>query len=198
MKKFLSIVLIIFLGYAVSNAQPVLTSVTPSSGNPGQSLTVTITGSGTSFIMGSGISNVQLIQSSTTINAATWSAIDNTNMTADFVLPFAGVGGDYDVVVSYFGPPADKLPQGFFINGRRVTAMNPDTTKRGMTLSATIYGTLTNFAQGSQINTIRLLKPPLPPISPTSFFSINDTAISATFNINPPDPTGLYDLEVNG
>ncbi len=83
----------------VAAASPTLTSVTPNTAAQGQTLTVSISGSSTSFSSGTLTCMLSRIGQSD-INSTGRSAANNTSMTADFLIPVGTAVGAWNVVVS--------------------------------------------------------------------------------------------------
>ncbi|HRB24658.1 MAG TPA: SdrD B-like domain-containing protein, partial [Bacteroidia bacterium] len=103
--KTLKICLVgIFLSTSYSNAQSIV-SITPNSVQPGQVLNALITGSGTSFLNGPGITNTRLNLGGSIIpsDSASINTIDNLHFTASFSIPSTGIPlGIYDLSVEVF------------------------------------------------------------------------------------------------
>ena len=95
-----------------------ITSITPNTAMQGQTLTVTITGQNTDFIIGSGssaINNVWFSQGSSTIYATSFLATNATNISADFTIPSNASTGKWDVGVERVTGSNLSLASGFTI-----------------------------------------------------------------------------------
>ncbi len=125
-------------------AAPTIASVTPSAGNPGQNVNVTISGSGfqtgASVTAGSGIT----VTNVTRVDAAT--------MTATFQISPGALSGARDVrVVNPDGSSAQRNDSFTVGNAVAVTGVSPNTRGRGAQ-NQTVVITGTNFASGAVVS----------------------------------------------
>lgn len=137
-------------GTGFFNVQPAptqqITSVTPSSGEQGQTLSVTITGSGTAFAAGSTVSFGQGVTvNSTTVNSA-------TSITANLTISASALLGARDVSVTTGGTTAIGANLFTIAAPPRLTSASPNSAQQGQTLAVTLTGTGTNFTNASTVS----------------------------------------------
>lgn len=151
MNKLTTIILIILLPL-ISLSQS-LTSISPNSGNAGQTLNLTITGNATHFDQGSGtLLDFGFNQGSGTTVINSISASSPTTIVANITIPTNTYTGDYEV--STYNPTDGvlRIPNGFHVQGitpPTITSVTPSSGSAGQTLDLTITGNATHFDQGS-------------------------------------------------
>ena len=87
-------------GFRVNPPPPppsIITSVEPDSAYQGENLTITITGQNTKFTTGSGTVHLSSKDETTSINAATFTVINDSLLNADFDIPFDALIGLWNV-----------------------------------------------------------------------------------------------------
>ena len=126
---------------------PRLTSAFPSSAHPGDSLTVTITGTGTKFNAGSTVS----FGNGITVNSA--AASTATSLTANITITPGAVIGSRDVTVTTDGIPLTGIGMFAVTPAPRLVSVTPNVVTQGQTATLTITGEFTHFQQGlTQVN----------------------------------------------
>ena len=131
-------------------------SVTPNTGTPGQSLTVTITGSFTNFLQGSTVANFGpgisiAAQSSGVLSPVT--VVNATTATAQVSIDSSTIPGSRTVLVAT-GTQQAQLANGFIVVGAvpapQITSVVPNSATQGQqNLSVSIIGQFTHFTQGT-------------------------------------------------
>lgn len=126
---------------------PSLSSVQPNSGSPAQTLNVTITGQGASFVQG--LTEVSL-GAGITVNSLT--VAGPTSLTAQVTIAADAAIGSRTVTVTTAAEIAG-LPNGFTVQAAplppTITSIIPNTGAQGQTLGIEITGQNTSFLQGS-------------------------------------------------
>lgn len=193
MKKYLLILSSCF--FLQSLFAQTISSISPNSGNAGQSLTVTITGNNTHFNQGSStFVDFEFFQGSSSLNynVSSW-----TSMTANLTIPPGTVSGYYDFYTynSFDGSIYDD--KGFYVNGTPPQiAISPNAGNPGQTLNITITGTGTNFTTMSQgSGTVWIdFTPGLGYVQANNFIVSNDQLLAANFTVPLGTATGYYSL----
>ena len=125
-----------------------IASISPATGNAGQTLNVTITGANTHFKSGSGTSvHFSFNQSSSTVNFI--NILSETSISANITLPVNTQSGDYDVNVYNSIDGTRSLINGFHVNGIQLLSISPSSANAGQTLNVTITGSHIHFTSGS-------------------------------------------------
>ncbi len=174
-----------------------LTSIVPNNAEQGESLSVTITGSDTTFMQGSStVTAVWFAQGSSTINASSFWANSDTSASANFNIPGGASTGSWDVKVTDTIDGTLTLSSGFTINTfnpPELIAISPNTAQPGQTLTVLISGQDTNFSyqQGSG-TTVWFSQG-----SSTGAWSVNDSQLIAELSVPTDAIPGTYDLSVN-
>jgi PKD repeat protein/sporulation protein YlmC with PRC-barrel domain len=167
-------------GFAVNQAPPTITSVSPSSGIQGESLSVTI--SGTDF------TGVTAISFGVGIMVNGWSVDSATQITVSITISPTATSGARDVLVDTPGGTATKAGA-FNVNlaPPAITSVTPTSGVQGQTLSVTIAGTYltgatsVSFGSGITVNS----------------FTVNSaTQITANITISATTATGARDVLV--
>ncbi|MCH2043787.1 MAG: T9SS type A sorting domain-containing protein [Saprospiraceae bacterium] len=119
-------------------------SLTPSSGQTGQTLNVSIAGSGTNFTQGSTVVNFG--QGSSTLFQTNSSTVTNSNNAqVNVTLPY--YCGYWPVTAT--AANGCSVSSSFSVNNGNLTSVSPQTAQVGQTLDVSIAGSGTNFSQGS-------------------------------------------------
>ncbi len=176
-----------------------INTVSPSSGNRGQTLDVTITGTNCNFDQGTNYVYMYSQGSSTTsltVNNVT--AQSANTLVANITIPTYALPGLYDLVV-------DNSQNGFVtkegvftvISNVSLASINPNNGKQGRTLNVTITGVNTSFTQGSSTIGFFRSGSPTSDIVITQVNPVSDGVINATMQIQPNATPGAYHLVVN-
>jgi len=167
---------------------PLINSINPESGHPGQTLTVTISGQNTNFSQGTNM--VWFEQGTSTIQAYNINSVNNTILNATFNLPYSPLGY-YDVnCYSSYNGLLQPLENGFLLEFPTINSINPESGNPGQTLMVTISGQNTHFTQGTNMI---WFEQGSSTIQAYNVNSVNDTILDATFNL-PYYPLGYYDV----
>ncbi len=201
MKLIKTIVLLIFISTSFYSAviadsgnkgqkekSPLISSINPDSGRPGQMLTVSISGQNSYFTQGTNM--IWFEQGTSTIQAFYINPLNDTLLNAAFSLPYSPIGY-YDVnCYSSYNGMFLPLENGFSIVIPSIKSINPEAGNPGQTLSVTISGQNTHFTQGSNMI---WFEQGSSTIQAFDVNSVNDTVLDATFNL-PYSPLGYYDV----
>jgi hypothetical protein len=128
------------------SAPPTITSVTPNSGQAGQTLTsVAIVGQNTNFVQGTTAAN---FGAGITVNSLTVTSA--TTATASISIAANAAGGARTVTLTT-GTEVATLANGFTVtSGPTITSVTPNSGQAGQTVaSVAIVGQNTNFVQGT-------------------------------------------------
>jgi hypothetical protein len=154
-------------GVTFTVAAPTLSAISPTSGNKGATVPVTLTGvglTGATAIGGLG-SNIT-VQNFTVVNDST--------ITASLVIGSGANGGARDVTVN---PPGGTTnPVVFTVNGPTLASISPNSGIRGTSVNVTLAGT--NLDGASSINVSGS------GVSVSNFAAVNSTSVTATFTIS--------------
>lgn len=142
-------------GFTVTPGTPILSSVSPDSGQQGQSLPVTITGQFTNFVQGAtqaafgagiGVGGSQPGQPGTV------TVVNATTASAQLNIDAGAATGPRSVTVTT-GTEQATLSNGFTIrrNAPALLSVAPANGQQGQTVSVTLTGQFTSFLQGSTI-----------------------------------------------
>ncbi len=190
---------IFFLCIAELLAAQTISNLSPNSGNAGQSLTISITGSNTHFTAGSAaLADFEFAQGSSTttnINVLSW-----TNIEADVDIPAAATTGYYDLY-AYNSFDGDlHTDRAFYVNGtpQRFT-ISPTGANPGQTLTITITGSNTHFNSASPTAYIDLdfVQGSATSIVQGNLSIANDTLMAAQFTIPPVVTSAYYSVYVS-
>jgi sugar lactone lactonase YvrE len=130
---------------AVKHDPPVLTSITPSTGAPGATITATLAGSG--FATGACLnSGTAVLISGTGVTIGSVQVTSNTSLTATFVIAANATPGARDVTVANDGGKSATSPFTVAIPAAPVppptiTSIDPASGVRGSSMTITITGT---------------------------------------------------------
>ena len=175
-------------GFTVQAGGAAISSVTPNTGSQGQSLTVTITGSGTNFAQGNTSANFGngIVVSTLTINST-------TSATAQLAIqPGASVG--LRGVTLNTGGESASLGNAFTVTAATpvFTSATPTTGTQGQSnLSVAVVGTFTNFVQGTTTVSVGS------GITVNSVTVADATHVTANISISFTATTGSHSLTVN-
>ncbi|MDF2437668.1 MAG: hypothetical protein K0Q95_2044 [Bacteroidota bacterium] len=191
MKKLFFILLLVFPGILLSQS---IVSVNPNTAQQGQTLSVSVTGSGTSF--GQGTTLIKLWKAGVSVFPNSTTIINSSQINATFSFNTSHPAGLYDVMV--YGTNSVTMPAGFNLTvnpatGPSIVSASPNTGTQGQTLSIAISGHNTVFQQGTNI--VKLFHAGTT-IFPSGLSFVNDSLINATFNFTTSHPAGAYDVIV--
>ena len=189
MRSFIVIATTLVTGSAWSQT---LTSVSPSSADRGDQLTVTISGNGTFFSQAT--NTIFFQQGSSTIYALSYTAQSNTIVEAEFQITLLAPCGLYSANVYSDPYGLLSLPSSFeVLCNQSLISVSPDSAERGEQLTVTITGNGTFFSQAS--NTI-FFQQGSSTILALSYSAVSDTELEAEFDIVLTDSCGMYSTNV--
>lgn len=196
MKRISIIFILLFQLVALAVQAQSIVSILPATGTAGQTVSVTIQGSGTSFGPGT---QVVLNQGSSVITATDISIISATKLTAKLAIPANVPSGSY-TLVTISGISFVQLPNAFTVTGgggpaASLVSVSPNAGNKGQTLVLNITGANTSFTQSSS-TTVSLFASGTP-IMASSVSALSNTRLSCTLNIPSGAASGLYSLVVN-
>lgn len=197
-KKITLFVLLIFsLQISFSTAQTIST-VSPNTGNQGQTLAVTISGQNTHFAQGSG-TTVWFSQGSQTIYGTSVTPVTNTALIMQMSIPGNATLGQWNVnafnttdgnMTKYSAFTVTTNP-----NPPQIISIAPDSGMIGQSLSVTITGQNTNFQQGT-MTYAWISQGSSTMIQLSSLNITSNTLLSGQLSIPSNLPLGLYDAGV--
>ena len=190
------------------STNPIISSISPSTAQKGQTLDVTITGVNTHFNQVSTAINLNFstpfYQGSSTTNGSNISStsvtkISDTSIQASFTIPTYAVEGLYTPSLYTPTDGTISLANGFTISGTSmapsISNISPTSSWQGKTLTIYISGNYTHFLSGS--NTVSLSQGGSTPIQATSVAKLSDSYIQAEFSIPSNANTGSYSVMVS-
>ncbi len=181
------------LGFYING--PEITGANPDTVNKqALPMAVTIYGSNTTFLQGSGVMNVELRQGPMIIPASPYTVVNDSVINCTFGIDPFKPTGFYDIFVMDDGGPKTKV-DGFYVNPPQLTVISPNVSPRNQTVTVAITGQSTFFQAGSGTFNVKLKKGPSV-INALPFTVNNDLSISADFTISSTDPLGFWDVEV--
>lgn len=176
-----------------------VSNLSPASGNAGQTLDVTITGTNTHFTDPNGTElyfGFGQGSSTTYINSLTVNS--DVSMTANITIPLATATGNYSV------QPINSIdgiiePMDFHVNGitSALSSISPNSAVPGQTLDVTITGTDTHFADASSNNVHFLISQGSGTINVNSVTPVNNTTLTVNITVSPDTYTGSYGVSVS-
>ena len=184
---------------------PKLESISPNTAKNGQTLDVTITGSNTNFMQGSG-TNVSFYGyqqgSSTTLDVTNLQVMSDNVIKATVSVPYQTYSGDYSVYVTNDKIGTMYLYNAFHVEGLtppKLVSVSPNTAKNGQTLDVTITGANTNFTQGSgtSVSFYGYQQGSSTSLDVANLQVVSDTVIQVTVSVPVKTFTGDYSLFVN-
>lgn len=174
-----------------------LTTVSPSTVNSGQSLSVTISGNNMGFSQGS--NNVYFYNPSTgqTIYPTSYNSSTSSSLNVNLTIPSNNCSGTYTAFATNSNGCSEYLPNALTVvssSNPQINNVTPGTATIGQTLTVSISGTDVDFTQGSNL----------------SYYLTNGNNYAYGYNVNPssasqtnvdfslPNTCGSYDLLVYG
>jgi len=159
---------------AVSNPVPVLSSITPNSGQQGQAVNVTLSGS--NFVSGA---TVQV--SGSGVTASSVSFVNSTTITAVFTVAGGATVGARSVTVTNPGPGGGASgSQTFTVNAASnpvpvLSSISPNSGQQGQAVNVTLSGS--NFVSGATVQVSGS------GVTASSVSFVNSTTITAVFTV---------------
>lgn len=170
-------------------------SFTPSSGNAGEIINVSITGQSTNFQQGTDV--IKLTNGSTVISPLQSTFVNATLIQSVFAFNKDNPTGNYDLTIQKNGSYTLSLNSCFNLSAdatiASITSIAPTTADQTDTITLTINGLNTNFGT-SGISTSVWLKQGTQQIYGTNIIAINSATIQAQFIFTYAHPTGTYDI----
>jgi hypothetical protein len=171
------------LKFNVGLATPTITSISPSSGLRGTTVTVTLTG--TNFVSNSGPTTVQ-VGPGNKIGISNVNVKSDTSLTATFNIFTDATVGNYSVFVSTpRGGQSNAIEFDVKSSTPVLTSISPSSGVRGTSIQVTLSGK--NFAATSP--TVKISSAG---ITVTNTAVVSDTSLTATFTIAPTATLGNY------
>jgi hypothetical protein len=193
MKKITYFLLLLVPFLAITVSAQSLISISPSTGAAGQSVSVTITGSGTSF---GNFTQVALNLGTNIVTASDIEVVSPTEIAATLNIPSTVASGDYTLIANS-GLDILQLPGAFTITGGNGTApsivsVSPNTGAKGQTLLVTITGANTSFNQST--STIVTFLAAGVPIVATAVVPLSKTKLTCLLTIPANAAAGVHSL----
>ena len=176
-------------GFTIKQALPVITSVSPASGNRGAALTVTFNGNN--------LDGATLVVFGEGVEVTSFSGISQTQLRVNIVISSDAVTGSRDISVTTPGG-SFTLPGSFIIKQElpRITSLSTDSANQGATLTVTISGANftgasgVQFGNGISINTFSVLSPS----QITANITVATGAAAGTRDVSVTTPGGSFVL----
>lgn len=178
-----------------AHSQASLVSIAPNIGMKGQTLSVTITGTGTNFGRSKdSVSFMRGVQTSPFISINSVSALDSVRLLVSITISGSSTTGLYTVRVQNQPNGAMLLPNAFTVGASLVSAL-PNVFKKGDTANVTITGKTTNFSKGP-LPTVQIRQGSTNSFVILSRTVINDTTLIANVTAPMSITTGSYTVSV--
>jgi hypothetical protein len=181
--------------YVNGMPKPKLISVSPSSGNSGQTLDVNITGSNTHFLQASTMAYFGFLQTGSFVNSV--NVVNDSLLIANVSIPASAVTGYYDVSTNDSIDRYISKLNCFYVNGNPgpvITSITPATGTAGETLDITIKAANTHFVSGST-NTVYFVQGNRS-LFTNSFNKVDDTTLMVNITVPLNTPQGYYNLYI--
>jgi len=178
---------------------PAIVNVNPNQGKRGQTLSLQITGTQTSFAQGSNIT-VTIFNSATAIKSNSVAILSNTHLIASVTIPQNANYQLCDLAVSGSSMPFVSMRSGFAVvnaSGKipKIKSFAPETATAGQTLDLTITGDGTTFSQASQVQASFFAQ--ASNITVNNVNVINDTTLVTNITVGQNVNTGYYPFLVD-
>lgn len=187
--------------FNVVNSSPVISTINPNQGSPGQTLDVTITGSNTHFSQGSNNATLSFNQGSGTVYSIPANSaipLTDNSVVANFSIPGNCPLGSYNLNVSNSLDGNLSAANVFSMVALTpvIYGVNPNQGSPGQTLDVTISGGNTHFMQG-QINAVSFGFLQGSGTTVNSYYPINDSLLAANVTIPSNTAAGYYSVLVD-
>jgi len=194
MKKILPFLAILCLNIMGLFAQTIQ-SFSPSTGNAGEMINVTITGQNTTFQQGTDV--IQLTNGSTVISPVQSTFVNDSLIQSVIAFNKDHPTGYYNLSIHKNGGTTLYLNNCFNLSAdptiASVASVNPSSSAQGSTVTLTITGLNTNFGTSGAPTTIWLQQGPLQ-INGSNIVVIDSLTIQAQFTFTYGNPVGSYDV----
>jgi len=173
--------------FTVGVVTPTLASISPSSGERGTTIPVTLTG--TNLVSTS--TTVKVTAGGITVSDVTVES--DASVTATFNIPANATAGTYFVAVSTpQGGDSNSLPFRVSTRVPTLTSISPASGLRGSSTPVTLTGTNFSSSSGPTILGVNA-----PGITASNVKVVNDTTLTATINVAPATSLGNYPVTVS-
>ena len=165
---------------------PVLSSISPASGNRDSSVAVTLTGTGLTGTTAVNVSGSGIVVSGVTV-------VSDTTVTATFTLTHFASGGARNVTTTSPAGTSNAVTFTVIVPPGALTSISPTTGAQGTSVPVTISGTGLTGSTGITFSGVGGGGG----IGVSGFTVVNDTAITATFAISPTAALTARNVRVN-
>ncbi|MFA4852485.1 MAG: T9SS type A sorting domain-containing protein [Bacteroidales bacterium] len=170
-------------------------SFSPSTGNAGEMINVTITGQNTNFQQGTDV--IKLTNGSTVISPQQSTFVNDSLIQSLFAFNKDHPTGYYNLSIQKYGSYTLNLNNCFYLNPDPTIALSdsvyPSSASQGDTITLTINGLNTNFGSTGVPTTI-WLKQGTQQINGSNIIVVDSTTIHAQFIFTYGYPVGSYDV----
>jgi flagellar hook-basal body complex protein FliE len=169
-------------------------NVSPSSGNAGQTLDVTITGVNTSFKKAQNYVKFSFLQGTSTVTV-----IDDTLLKANVTIPSQTQEGNYDLNLSNSIDGSIVKSGVFHVNGvpkPSISSISPNSGSAGQTLDVTITGVNTHFSTTNNTKVRFGFNAASSTLDVNSITILNETSLKANVSIRNNTPSSYHDVYV--
>lgn len=184
-----------------TSSNPSIASISPASGNAGQTLNVTITGNNTSFSQATNTAYFYFTSGTSTATMPNYmNVINDVELSANITIPSNTKSGYYSFAVYNDLDGMMGKTYGFYVYGNSstpsITNVSPSSGKTGQTLDVTITGNNTSFTQAT--NTVRFLfsSGTSTAFMPNKITVNSNTSLTANVTIPANTPEGNYTVLV--
>jgi len=181
---------------AVTTQAPEINCVNPNTAMQAQRVEVAIAAQNVDFVQGN--TKAWLARGDTIFNASSMTVTGKTSLRAVFFIFGYTSTGLTDVFVQDKNGIVATLRNGFTILPglpANLVAVQPNFAEQSQTLTVTITGQNTHFAQGSGTSSVRFQQGSST-IHAGSINASNDLSLSASFTIPPTAPSGFWNVDV--
>jgi hypothetical protein len=172
-----------------------ISSFTPSTGNAGEFINVTITGQSTNFQQGTDV--IQLTSGSTVISPQQSNFLSATSIQSVFAFNKDKPTGYYNLSIQKNGSYTLNLNNSFYLNAdptiATINSVAPSSAQQGQTITLTINAMNLNFGNGGLPTTV-WLRLGSAQINASSMVIVDPLTIHATFTFSYGHPVGNYDV----
>jgi hypothetical protein len=182
-------------GFTVIEVVPAISFMSPNFAHQGDSFNATVFGQNTTWTGTPSVSLTYSLNPSEVISGTNVVVVNSTTLTVDFDIPSGASTGNYTVHVD-----ALQQPNGFTVLAALVPALSgivPDNGEQGYLVSTTISAENTSFTGTSPAVSLSNHDNPSETIPGTNVVVVNNTTLTADFDIPYEATPGLYDLHVD-